>query len=269
MQPSASMSILSRYLKNNVFPFHIGRTRIFWYNENYQHILKKNHFMKKMIPFLIEISLGLLFIVFVSQQNLWAVLQQKPVLIPFLIIMTLWRWLEILQAGSPYPYINQQEDGEKLDKGFSLFVLTSSLWVVLLSSLFEFLSLSHPLITFPLPVQWLGFGLMSGGVILQQIAIQTLGDFYTFGLLIRRKHTLITHGIYNVIRHPGYLANTLISLGMAFALSSFLGLLFTFIVGIPARLYRIHKEELILQKEFGVQGTVYLQTVKKFIPYIY
>lgn len=41
-----------------------------------------------------------------------------------------------------------------------------------------------------------------------------LGRQFTFYLMIRKDHTLITDGMYAYIRHPGYIGSTLIHLGV-------------------------------------------------------
>ncbi|MFA5928943.1 MAG: isoprenylcysteine carboxylmethyltransferase family protein, partial [Candidatus Margulisiibacteriota bacterium] len=84
-----------------------------------------------------------------------------------------------------------------------------------------------------------------------------------------KDHKLIRSGIYKLVRHPAYTGSILISFGIAIALSSFLGLVLTIFVGLPAKMYRIHKEELILEAEFGAEYRKYAEEVKSLIPLVY
>lgn len=61
---------------------------------------------------------------------------------------------------------------------------------------------------------------------------------------------LITSGPYRFFRHPIYLGIILTLLGLALALASFPGLIYTIVIIIPLNLYRAQKEEKILLKKF-------------------
>lgn len=56
-----------------------------------------------------------------------------------------------------------------------------------------------------------GVGLF--GCVLRFAAMNTLGGFFTFQLVIREKHELITTGPYAYVRHPGYSGSIVAALG--------------------------------------------------------
>jgi len=64
------------------------------------------------------------------------------------------------------------------------------------------------------PSSVIGFALILFGTYLRYSSYQTLGKLYTYQLSIRTKHRLITSGPYQYIRHPGYVALTLVELGL-------------------------------------------------------
>jgi protein-S-isoprenylcysteine O-methyltransferase Ste14 len=66
----------------------------------------------------------------------------------------------------------------------------------------------------PTPLSFLGFVFVVVGTWLRLASYQALGPFYTYQLAIRMKHRLIKSGPYRFVRHPGYLALTLVEVGL-------------------------------------------------------
>ncbi len=113
-----------------------------------------------------------------------------------------------------------------------------------------------------------GLLLLITGVIIQLIAILTLGKNYSPVLINRKEQQLVTHGIYKYIRHPFYLGDVMANLGITLFFSSFFGFLIMLLL-IPLFLYRISIEEQMLKAKFGKDYTEYCRKTKKLIPYIY
>jgi protein-S-isoprenylcysteine O-methyltransferase Ste14 len=67
---------------------------------------------------------------------------------------------------------------------------------------------------------------------------------------IQPEHTLVTSGVYGVIRHPSYLGLLVNSLGWALAFRSGVGVLLTALL-IPLLIARIRAEERLLHSQFG------------------
>jgi protein-S-isoprenylcysteine O-methyltransferase Ste14 len=85
---------------------------------------------------------------------------------------------------------------------------------------------------------------------------------------IQREHSLVTGGIYGVIRHPSYLGLLINSLGWSLGFRSGVGVLLTALL-IPPLLARINAEENLLHSEFGDEYDVYRSQTWRLIPGIY
>jgi protein-S-isoprenylcysteine O-methyltransferase Ste14 len=118
-------------------------------------------------------------------------------------------------------------------------------------------------------LRWAGVGLMLGGLGLHLTAMRTLEKHYRGNLELVKAHLLITHGIYSVVRHPGYLGNLLIGLGFGLATGSWLAVIAIVIVFFAAYTFRIRQEEKMLTKTFGQEYKLYSKSTSRLIPYVY
>jgi protein-S-isoprenylcysteine O-methyltransferase Ste14 len=85
---------------------------------------------------------------------------------------------------------------------------------------------------------------------------------------IQPGHTLVTSGVYGVIRHPSYLGLLVSSLGWALAFRSGVGVLLTILL-IPPLVARIRAEEKLLHKQFGSEYEAYCGRTWRLIPGAY
>ena len=99
-------------------------------------------------------------------------------------------------------------------------------------------------------VRWLGVVLYAAGGALRIWPVFVLGNRFSGLVAIQPGHTLVTSGIYSVVRHPSYLGLLINSLGWSLAFRSTVGLLLTALL-IPPLLARIHAEERLLRETFG------------------
>lgn len=76
-------------------------------------------------------------------------------------------------------------------------------------------------------------------------------------------------GPYRVIRHPGYLATSIVDIGAGLALNNSIVLLVATLTGWIAKTYRIHAEEDMLEAAFGDQYRAYRVKTWRVIPFIY
>jgi len=113
----------------------------------------------------------------------------------------------------------------------------------------------------------IGFGIM--GMVIRCVAFYTLGQFFTRTLQKTENHTLITNGIYNYIRHPGYLSDILIFLGVATVLSNWIPVLFVILTYPVVYAYRIKTEEKMLIGIFKEEYSLYQKRTRKIIPFIF
>jgi len=130
-------------------------------------------------------------------------------------------------------------------------------------------------------LNWLGVGMIhllwlniaglvlgAAGLIIRYVALTTLGRFFSRTLREAEDHTLVTSGIYHYIRHPGYLSDLLIFIGVALAMSNLITLLVVSLSFVAAYAYRIHVEEQMLIEIFGDRYRRYQKTSKRLIPFI-
>jgi protein-S-isoprenylcysteine O-methyltransferase Ste14 len=117
-------------------------------------------------------------------------------------------------------------------------------------------------------VRWLGVVLFAAGGALRLWPVFVLGRRFSGLVAIQPGHTLVTNGIYGVIRHPSYLGLLVNSLGWALAFRSGVGLLLTALM-IPPLVARIRAEERLLQTQFGEEYEVYRTRTSRLIPGLY
>ena len=112
-----------------------------------------------------------------------------------------------------------------------------------------------------------GLMLILIGFVIIIIAQITLWKYYSSTLVIKENHQLITHSIYRFVRHPIYLGNITLFLGIAVYVSSLYGFL-TLLGLIPVFLVRIRMEERLLTEEFGDRYRTYKKNTRKLLPFI-
>src|SRR5512132_4165102 len=117
-------------------------------------------------------------------------------------------------------------------------------------------------------VRWLGVALFTAGGALRIWPVFVLGDRFSGLVAIQPGHTLVTSGIYGVIRHPSYLGLLVGLLGWALAFRSALGVLLTALL-IPPLVARIAAEERLLRTQFGDEYDAYRSRTSRLIPGIY
>ena len=117
-------------------------------------------------------------------------------------------------------------------------------------------------------VRWLGVVLFAAGGVLRLWPVVVLGHRFSGLVAIQPGHTLVTSGVYGVIRHPSYLGLLVNSLGWALAFRSGVGLLLTALL-IPPLLARIRAEERLLRSQFGAEYDAYRARTSRLIPRLY
>src|SRR5580693_1954289 len=114
-------------------------------------------------------------------------------------------------------------------------------------------------------IRWLGVILFAAGGALRIWPVFVLGHRFSGLVAIQPGHTLVTRGVYGVIRHPSYLGLIVNSLGWALAFRSMVGVLLTALT-IPPLIARIHAEERLLRTQFGEQYDAYRSRTSRLIP---
>ena len=117
-------------------------------------------------------------------------------------------------------------------------------------------------------IRWVGVVVFAAGGALRLWPVFVLGRRFSGLVAIQPGHTLVTNGIYRVIRNPSYLGLLLTALGWSLGFRSGVGLLLLALV-VPPLLLRIHAEERLLETQFGDEYRAYISRTWRLIPGIY
>ena len=150
---------------------------------------------------------------------------------------------------------------KKMQWSFHAFFWLHS--IIMLGSLGEYLAFRRHL-----DWRWSGVGLVAylGSVILRNVAIRTLGRFWSLHIEIRSQHQMIREGVYNYVRHPAYSAIVLEVLAIPLTVNAWWMLLFAAVTYIPVLLLRLKTEERALVEKFGDQYQRYQGEVGALVP---
>jgi protein-S-isoprenylcysteine O-methyltransferase Ste14 len=107
------------------------------------------------------------------------------------------------------------------------------------------------------------------GLIIRVNSILTLKQQFTYTVTKIENHELIESGLYKSIRHPGYLGQLIIFLGISTSLSNWLSILLMMISVLIGYIYRIRIEEKFMIKQMGTNYIDYQKRTKRLIPMIY
>jgi protein-S-isoprenylcysteine O-methyltransferase Ste14 len=107
------------------------------------------------------------------------------------------------------------------------------------------------------------------GLIIRITSILTLRQQFTYTVTKIEDHELIEKGLYKNIRHPGYLGQIIIFLGIATSLSNWLSIICMIVPVLIGYSYRIFIEEKFMTKQMGQKYIDYQKRTKKLIPMVY
>jgi protein-S-isoprenylcysteine O-methyltransferase Ste14 len=117
-------------------------------------------------------------------------------------------------------------------------------------------------------IRWFGVVLFAAGGALRLWPVFVLGNRFSGLVAIQPGHTLVTSGIYGVIRHPSYLGVLVNSLGWSLAFRSGAGVILTLLL-VPPLIARIRAEEDLLRSQFGDEYNAYRSKTWRLIPGMY
>jgi protein-S-isoprenylcysteine O-methyltransferase Ste14 len=117
-------------------------------------------------------------------------------------------------------------------------------------------------------VRWIGVALYAAGGVLRIWPVFVLGRRFSGLVAIQPGHTLVTDGIYSVIRNPSYLGLLVLSLGWALAFRSGVGVLLA-ALNIPPLVARMNSEERLLRSQFDQEYEAYRARTWRLIPGLY
>jgi protein-S-isoprenylcysteine O-methyltransferase Ste14 len=117
-------------------------------------------------------------------------------------------------------------------------------------------------------VRWLGVVLFTAGGTLRIWPVFVLGRRFSGLVAIQSGHTLVTNGVYGVVRHPSYLGLFINSLGWSLAFRSGVGVILMLLLVAPL-ISRISAEESLLRAHFGHEYSAYCSRTWRLVPGIY
>ncbi len=98
---------------------------------------------------------------------------------------------------------------------------------------------------------FIGMTLFVIGLMIRIHSILTLRQFFTYSVAKVENHQIIETGLYKFIRHPGYLGQIIIFLGISISISNWLSIVAMMVPITLAYLYRIKVEEGFMLEHLG------------------
>ena len=114
-----------------------------------------------------------------------------------------------------------------------------------------------------------GLAIMVVGLVLRGWSIKTLGDYFTFTVMVSSDQPVITAGPYRALRHPGYTGILLACAGIGLASANWVGLAGAVLVPLVLLLIRIRIEEHALLATLGDRYRCYAAGHKRLVPLVW
>lgn len=114
-----------------------------------------------------------------------------------------------------------------------------------------------------------GGALILTGLLIRVTAIKTLGSQFTRTVQTTDAQVLVDHGLYRHIRHPGYLGQLLLFLGVGLALTNWLSMIGIMAPVLWAYQNRIKIEEAALTETLGDRHREYVRRTSRLLPWLY
>ena len=184
-----------------------------------------------------------------------------PALIALAIVLFVMTGVALFSRGNLSP-------GEREDRGNRWVLAAFGVIGLLLAYLPAYTDRMEVLTLDGDAIRWLGVALFAAGGALRLWPVFVLGRRFSGLVAIQPGHTLVTHGVYSVIRHPSYLGLLVGSLGWALAFRAGVGVLLTALT-IPPLVARIRAEERLLHTQFGDEYDAYRSRTSRLLPGIY
>ncbi len=119
----------------------------------------------------------------------------------------------------------------------------------------------------PLPhwLRWSGAVLMIAAVPLIYWVFSSLGKNVTPTVIIRKEHSLVTHGPYRWVRHPLYTVGFMAFAGLSLLAANWF-IMLVMATGWPVLMARTPIEEAHLVERFGDEYRQYMQRTGRYFP---
>jgi protein-S-isoprenylcysteine O-methyltransferase Ste14 len=115
----------------------------------------------------------------------------------------------------------------------------------------------------------IGMVLFVIGFMIRIHSLLTLKQYFTYSVAKVENHKIIETGLYKFIRHPGYLGQIIIFVGISTSISNWLSILVMMISITFGYLYRIKVEERFMVEQLGEEYLSYQERTKRLLPMIF
>jgi protein-S-isoprenylcysteine O-methyltransferase Ste14 len=184
-----------------------------------------------------------------------------PPLIALAVALFVIAGVAFFAGGNLSPGVREDRDNRWVIAAFALIGLLAA-YLPAYTDRKEFWTLDGDI------VRWIGVVLFTAGSALRLWPVFVLGHRFSGLVAIQPGHTLVTSGIYRIIRHPSYLGLLIGTLGWGLAFRSGVGVLLAALM-IPPLIARIRAEERLLRTEFGAEYDAYRARTSRLIPGLY
>ncbi len=171
------------------------------------------------------------------------------------------------RRGQPYWLLGSGKGTQEEKGDISFWLILPGFLLVFFGSPLEFLYLPVT-ITRDHVLEGLGLLLFGLGLGLFIWTRRTAQDQYSGHIQIKVDHILVKTGPYRYVRHPAYSGYLLMSLGVAIAYSSIVGVTSVLLLLLPGILYRLRLEEKFLSDRFPMEYRQYAQKTGCLFPKI-
>lgn len=115
----------------------------------------------------------------------------------------------------------------------------------------------------------IGLACLTAGLWLFYRSHADLGESWSLSLEILEGHKLVTHGVYERIRHPMYTANFLQAIAQALLLPNWIAGPSCFVAFLLLFTLRVGAEEGMMSEKFGEEYARYKSKTKRLVPYLW
>jgi protein-S-isoprenylcysteine O-methyltransferase Ste14 len=114
-----------------------------------------------------------------------------------------------------------------------------------------------------------GAVVLLAGLTLRGWSFKTLGEYFTFTVMVSADQPVVSVGPYRMLRHPSYTGFLLACIGVGLASANWLGLAVLVLLPLAVMLRRIHIEETALLATLGERYRSYASDHKRLVPLVW
>jgi protein-S-isoprenylcysteine O-methyltransferase Ste14 len=114
-----------------------------------------------------------------------------------------------------------------------------------------------------------GMAILVAGLMLRGWSFKTLGEYFTFTVMVSTDQPVVANGPYRLLRHPSYTGILLGCIGAGLTSANWAGLAAMALLPLSVILWRIHIEENALMTTLGDRYRAYASQHQRLVPLIW